>query len=143
QHRVQAARALCHVDRPQRLCRRGGRSKGRAPWSINTLLSSPPTGSATSPAASSGALVWSGRRRSVRQAAAAPEPLGEITRGALPPLAPRLGYPTGSIGEAYERAPRLREQERRNNGDCDPKTVQPEQLIGDPANPDVPVEVLV
>jgi hypothetical protein len=69
-------------------------------------------------------------------------------------------YPPGSIGEAYERAISLREQERRSAGiiwtneqrsrddwprawkwiaplfaDCDPKTVTPEQLIGDPQNP--------
>jgi hypothetical protein len=84
-------------------------------------------------------------------------------RRGLPPLAPRRGYPSGSIGEGYERALRLREAERKAKGvvwsteqhsrddwprawkwigplfaDCDPKTVQPEQLIGDPANSAVP-----
>jgi hypothetical protein len=84
-------------------------------------------------------------------------------RRGLPPLAPRPGYPTGSIGEAYLRVMRLREAERRAKGvawtkeqssrddwprawkwigkllgDCDPRTVTPEQLIGDPAKPEEP-----
>ena len=71
-------------------------------------------------------------------------------------------YPPGSVGDAYHRAMRLREQERKAAGkawtneqksrddwprawkwiepvfaDCDPKTVTPEQLIGDPKNPTV------
>lgn len=37
-------------------------------------------------------------------------------RRGLPRLAPRLGYPMGSIGEGYGRALRLREQERKNKG---------------------------
>jgi hypothetical protein len=75
---------------------------------------------------------------------------------------PRQRFPNGSIGDAYERTMQLRETERRAKGidwsteqrsrddwprawkwigplfaDCNPKTVTPEQLIGDPNNPQV------
>ncbi len=83
-------------------------------------------------------------------------------RRGLPPETPVIvpRYPEGSIGAAYLRALALRETERRSKGivwsseqrsrddwprawrwieplfgDCDPKTVTPEHLIGDPANP--------
>lgn len=80
-------------------------------------------------------------------------------RRGLPPLVPQSRYPAGSLGDAYERAMRLREAERKAKGitwtkeqhsrddwprawrwieplfgDADPKTVQPEQLI----DPDIP-----
>lgn len=72
-------------------------------------------------------------------------------------------YPPRSIGEGYMRAMKLREAERKAKGidwkseqhsrddwprawkwieplfaDCDPNTVTPEQLIGDPDDPNVP-----
>ncbi len=72
------------------------------------------------------------------------------------------GFLHGSVGDAFERAMLLREAERRARGvawsgeqrsrddwprawkwieplfgDCDPKTVTPEQLIGDSTRPDV------
>jgi hypothetical protein len=75
-------------------------------------------------------------------------------RRGLPPLGPRVGYPTGSIGDGYHRAMRLRESEREKKGivwgsehrgrddwprawkriepllaDCDPTTVTPEMLL--------------
>ncbi len=84
-------------------------------------------------------------------------------RGLPPAAADEVTYPPGSIGEAYLRVMRLRETERQARGivwiseqhsrddwprawkwigplfgDCDPNTVTPEQLIGDPANPGEP-----
>jgi hypothetical protein len=78
-------------------------------------------------------------------------------RGLPPKAADEQTYPRGSIGEAYLRIMRLREAGRRAKGivwtkeqtsrddwprawkwigellgDCDPKSVTPEQLIGDP-----------
>jgi hypothetical protein len=83
-------------------------------------------------------------------------------RRGLPPVSLRAKYPPGSLGVAYERALLLREAERKAKGivwtteqhsrddwprawrwieplfgDSDPKTVEPEQLIGDPRNPNV------
>ena len=83
-------------------------------------------------------------------------------RGLPEPRAGGLRYPRGSIGEAYLRVMQLREAERQSKGiewtreqksrddwprawrwieplfgDCDPRTVTPEQLIGDPCRPDV------
>lgn len=85
----------------------------------------------------------------------------ERHRLGLPPAAAEaMAWPAGSIGEAYERIMRLREAERAARGivwskeqksrddwprawkwigdlvgDCDPRTVTPEQLIGDPRTP--------
>lgn len=85
------------------------------------------------------------------------------TRRGLPSAAvEERRYPPGSVGEGYLRAMRLREAGRRAKsvewtkeqhsrddwprawrwieplfGDCDPKTVTPEQFIGDPNRPDV------
>jgi hypothetical protein len=75
-------------------------------------------------------------------------------RKGLPPLEAQSAYPPGSIGDGYERAMRLREAERKNQGkvwtseqrsrddwprawkhiepllgDCDPKTVTPEVML--------------
>jgi hypothetical protein len=69
-------------------------------------------------------------------------------RRGLPPLEPRPKYPSDSVGDGYERAMKLREQERKAKGikwttdwprawkwleplfgDADPKTVTPEQLL--------------
>jgi hypothetical protein len=75
-------------------------------------------------------------------------------RRGLPPLEPQPKYPPGSIGDGYERAIKLQEQERASKGvlwtkeqhsrddwprawrhlgplfgDCDPKTVTPEQML--------------
>ena len=74
-------------------------------------------------------------------------------RRGLPPTGPRLGYPLGSIGDAYHRATMMREKERQRKGitwtseqrsrddwprawkhieflaDCDPKTVTGEMLL--------------
>ena len=88
-------------------------------------------------------------------------------RHGLPPAAGHR-YPPGSIGEGYERAIRLRQTERANKGvtwtgeqrsrddwprawkwiepffgDCDPKTVTPELLIGDPTKGIVGLRPLV
>jgi hypothetical protein len=74
-----------------------------------------------------------------------------------------LRYPRGSLGEAFERVMQLREADREAKGkaltneqrsrddwrrawrwieplfaDCDPRSITPEQIIGDPRNPDVP-----
>jgi hypothetical protein len=85
-------------------------------------------------------------------------------RRGLPPLAPRPKYPHGSLGDGYERAMRLREQERKAKGivwtreqysrddwprawkwiepllggDSDPRRITPEMLIGDPSKPNAP-----
>jgi len=83
-------------------------------------------------------------------------------RGLPEPREEGLRYPHGSVGEAYLRVMQLREAERRSKGiewtreqrsrddwprawrwieplfgDCDPGTVTPEQLIGDPSRSDV------
>src|SRR5262249_30771028 len=83
-------------------------------------------------------------------------------RGLPEPRAERLRYPHGSIGEAYERVMQLREAERKSKGikwtreqssrddwprawrwieplfgDCNPRTVTPEQLIGEPSRTNV------
>jgi hypothetical protein len=75
-------------------------------------------------------------------------------RRGLPPTGPRLGYPTGSIGDGYHRVMVMREKERQAKGiiwtrehhsrddwprawkwiepllgDCDPRTVAPEMLL--------------
>jgi len=81
----------------------------------------------------------------------------------LPPSShQRSAYPPGSVGDGYIRAMKLREQERKAKGivwsneqrsrddwprawrwieplfgDCDPKTITPEQLIGDPDRPEI------
>jgi hypothetical protein len=74
-------------------------------------------------------------------------------RHGLPPLGPRLAYPTGSIGDGYQRPMAMREKERKAKGivwarehhsrddwpptwkrieplfgDCDPRTVTPELM---------------
>lgn len=71
-------------------------------------------------------------------------------------------FPKGSVGDGFIRAMRLREAERRSNGiewtkeqhsrddwprawkwieplfgDCDPRTITPEQFIGDPQRPEL------
>src|SRR5262245_6532311 len=82
-------------------------------------------------------------------------------RRGLPPAAVEAhSYPKGSVGDGYLRAMALRAQERASKGivwtreqesrddwprawrwiepllgDCDPKTVTPEQLIGDAKRP--------
>jgi hypothetical protein len=75
-------------------------------------------------------------------------------RRGLPPVGPRLGYPTGSIGDGYHRAMVMPEKERQAKGivwtrehhsrddwprawrriehilgDCDPRSVMPEMLL--------------